>query len=189
MFQELALLTKSPLHVKVLNFFVRQPGVLANAREVASVLGASQTAVAKELIALHKLNILQKRSVSRVPVYRVDERDPWFKPLQTFLEETTTPTDSTIAKAFRGLSGVTRLVIAGLLVGETKSPVDLLLVCKNPKDKRLGKIVKKLEAEAALPLRYAVLGIEEYHERKQAYDRLLRDIYEYGHRTILERGV
>jgi hypothetical protein len=61
-------------------------------------------------------------------------------------------------------------------------------VTRNPDEPQIAKAVKKIESLAAIPIRYAVLEVEEYLGRRQAYDRMLRDIFEYSHRVILERG-
>lgn len=188
MFRDMSHAMGSASRLKVLTFFVRRPGEWGNAESVASTLGVTRTQAHKELTALVRLGVLKTRTVKRAVTYSADERDPFFAPLKWFAAQTLTPDDKDIADAFRGIRGVTLVVTSGLLTNEPKSTLDLLIVSKKPNAKRTEKAVRKVEALSALPLRYALLDATEYKGRREAYDRMLRDVFEYTHRIVLERG-
>jgi len=188
MFRDLATILSSPLRIKALAYILKRPGQEATAAEFASIAGTTKENAQKELNALVRLNMLRTRGTTRDKKFVADEADPLYVPIRNLLLQATTPDDKDILNSFRGIRGLWLLVTAGSLVNEVRSSVDLLIVTRNPDEPQIAKAVKKIESLAAIPIRYAVLEVEEYLGRRQAYDRMLRDIFEYSHRVILERG-
>lgn len=188
MFRDLATLMNSPLRIKALAYILKRPGVEGTPAELASVAGTSKENAAKELAALVRLGMLRSRGSSRDKKYIADEADLLYAPIKNLLVEATTPDDKDIVQAFKGVRGLWLVVAAGVLADEARSAVDLLVVTRNPDEPDLAKAVKKIESLAAVPIRYAVLEVEEYLGRRQAYDRMLRDIFEYAHHVVIERG-
>lgn len=188
MFQDVAFIFKTPFRAKVAAFFIRQPGEWRNAADVAAILGSTKSVVSKECSALLRFGILTSKRTGTAAVYTVNDSDDLFGPLSRFLAEIATPTDKEIIDALRDIRGITLIVAGGLLAAEPKSSVELLIVGKSPDVKKIEKAIKKLEAYVAIPIRYAVLEVGEYYERRQAYDRMLRDLFEFKHRVTLEKG-
>lgn len=188
MFRDLSTLMATPLRIKALAYILKRPGEEGTAAEFAAVSGTSKENALKELNALVRLGILRARGTGANRKFIADEADILFEPIRGLLVQATMPDDKEIIQAFRGVRGIWLLVAAGALTNDAHSPVDLLIVTRNPDEPKLGKAVKKIESLAAIPIRYAILEVEEYLGRRQAYDRMLRDMFEYPHRIILERG-
>lgn len=187
MFRELLTLFGNLTRLKALAYILKRPGESGTASECAAVIGVPREAALKELTALSRLGIVGSRRTASHKVFVSNTSHPLAAPLSTLLFEATTPTDRDILQALKGVRGLVLVVASGILTGESRSSVDLLLVCRNPETARLARSVKRLEALAAVPLRFTVFEVDEYLGRKQAYDRLLRDIFEYRHRIVLER--
>ena len=51
----------------------------------------------------------------------------------------------------------------------------------------VGSAVHMIEAEIGRELRYAAFTTEEFRYRVGVYDRLIRDAFDYPHRTILDK--
>lgn len=188
MFKDLGTLFSNPLRSKVLTFFVRRPGSFASAQDVASVLGVTRETAHKEIQPLFRLGVLKSKKIKRVSVYAASDRYPHVTSLQRFIAETCIPSDVSLARLFRPFRGVTLVVASGLLSNEPKSPVDLLIVSKNPDVRAIEKAVKKAEHLSGIPLRFALLEAGEYIERRQSYDRMLRDVFDYAHRVVLQKN-
>lgn len=188
MFKTLALLAASPLRLKVLTNLLRSGEEEQNVASVAATLRAPREQVSKELKALARAKILLTRSVKRTLQYRANDTHPLTAPLRAFFAETTNPSDRELTAAFRGVRGLALLVASGALVNDDRGNVDLLIVSRNPENAHIERAVKRVEALAAIPIRYAVLELRDYLERRQAYDRLLRDVFEYRHKIVIERS-
>lgn len=187
MFRDLAFLFDTPLRAKALAYLLKRPGEEGDASEFAAVSGVTKAQAQKELNALVKFGVLKSRGVGKDKKYVADEQDPLFHALHNFLIVAAAPTDSEILSAFKGVRGIQLLAVAGALADDGRSSVDMLVVTKDPDNPKIARSVKKVENMAAMPVRYAVLELGEYIERKQAFDRMLRDIFEYSHRILLEK--
>jgi hypothetical protein len=85
-------------------------------------------------------------------------------------------------------AGALRLVaLSGLFSGAIETKVDMLVVGDKLDEKQLEKAIHQLESELGRELRYASFSTEDFRYRVGVYDRLLRDIFDYPHRTILDK--
>ena len=187
MFKDIVRLCSSVPRLKVLKFFLLQPGFRATGDTVAMTTGLQKDEVSRQLRALTAEKILVSRKQGKKISWGVNGQHSFVPALRAFLEDATVLEDSVIAKAFRGIPGIVLVVAAGLLSKEERGSVDLLIVMKNPDDAKVRKAVRYVESLAAVPLRYAVLKASEYLERLEARDRLLRDVFEFSHRVIIGR--
>lgn len=187
MFKDVVQLCSSMPRLKLLKFFLFQPESRATAVAAANTLGIAKAVVGRELRSLGKYGILVSRKQGKNIFWSANMAHPYALPLSAFLEATTVPEDSLIASSFRGVNGITFLVAAGLLAGEERGLLDLLIVTRKPNDPKIAASVRAIERAAALPLRYAVLERGEYAERLEARDRMLRDVLEFKHRVIINR--
>ncbi len=186
MFQEITKLFATTLRTKCIKFFVIQPETWQSTNAVAAALG-SRASVPQELKALERLGLLTSKREKGGRAYRFNSAYPMAHFVHDFVIGATTPSDQEIAKLFKPMSPYL-VVTAGMLAAESRGSVDLLIVTKRTKDERLGKAVKKLEGMTAVPVRYLILEVGEYLERREGFDRVLRDIFDFGHRVILGRA-
>ncbi|MES2134632.1 MAG: hypothetical protein V4449_00090 [Patescibacteria group bacterium] len=187
MFKDVVQLCSSIPRLKILKFFLCQPESRATAIVVANTTGVSKEVTARELRALGKYGVLNYRKQGKKIFWSVNSAHPFTVPMSVFLEATTQPNDALITSSFRGVSGITLLVVAGVLTGEERGLIDILIVTKKPNDQKIAVAVRAVERLSALPLRYAVLEKGDYAERLEARDRMLRDVLEFKHRTIIDR--
>lgn len=155
---------------------------------VASTVGGGRRGMEKELKALVRLEVLTMRKLGKEVLYALNRSFPLLTPLAAFIEATTIPSDAELTGAFRGVRGISLVMVAGVLANEERGSVDLLIVTSRSRDPKVTRAVRRAERLAALPLRYAILEPREYAERLTARDRMLRDILEFKHRVLLGRG-
>ena len=90
----------------------------------------------------------------------------------------------------RKLSGVGRLkllITAGLFSQSEDSRVDVLLVADHLRRGTLQNAIRGIEAEIGKELRYAAFETSEFRYRLSMYDKLVRDILDYPHKTVLDK--
>lgn len=184
MFQELSKLFATPLRIKLIKFFALQPEPLFLSHKIASAIGSPRALVQQELRALVRSKIIKTARDRGGTHYTWNTEYPGALGIQNFIIEATTPSDIAVAKACKPLSPYL-VVVAGALADETRGVIDLLVVTKRVQDPRIAKVVKKLEAITAVPIRYAVLEIGEYLARREGFDRMMRDIFDFRHRVII----
>ena len=74
-----------------------------------------------------------------------------------------------------------------MFIQDADSRIDLLIVGDNLKERALAGAVKDVEAELGKEIRLAVFSRKDFEYRHSMYDKLVRDILDYPHRTLLDR--
>jgi len=189
MFQDIVRLFGSSTRLKLLKFFVYQPNVRITAKTASSTLGITDDRITQELRALVRFGILIKRKQGKTTAFELNQSHPLVDSLADFLEQATHVGDYVLTEVFRGVRGVVRVVASGVLLGEKRSSLDLLIIVRRKRfyDQYIARAVRQAERLTALPLRYAVLELAEFNERFEARDRLLRDIFEFKHVFLVGR--
>jgi len=184
----LAKLFGSPVRLKLLRLFLFNPETPITASEAASRTKVSAQAARKEINALIALKVLRKKGgAGAKATYIADSRFKHYEALRSFLRATTGISDTDVVSSLRKAGTLRLVTVTGLFTGAIEPKVDLLVVGDRLDDRSLGNIVHTLEAELGRELRYASFSTEEFRYRTGVYDRLLRDVYDFPHRTLLDR--
>lgn len=186
MVTDLATLFRNPLRIRVLAYILRTSPA-QTAAEVGKAIRASRKDVEKELRAIAQTGLARARPPRKSPRYQVDEGHVLVPHLRTLLAEAMNPDDRQLLAAFRGVPGILFLVATGVLAKDDRGAVDLLIVCRNPHSRSIPRAVQRAERLVGLPLRYSVMSPDEYASRRQSFDRMLRDVLDFSHRTLVMR--
>ena len=155
--------------------------------DVAFRTSVPADSVRKELKVLLAAGIIKKKTGKDGVAYAANRRFGHYVALQTFLRTTTSLSDTDMITALKKAGALRLVALSGLFSGAIETKVDLLVVGDKLDDKQLEKSVHQLEAELGRELRYAAFSTEDFRYRVGVYDRLLRDIFDYPHRTILDK--
>lgn len=182
----LAKLFGSPVRAKLLRLFLFNPEEAFTTDEVASRTKVAKAAAKKEVNALVAIGVVRKKA-GKKPSFMADARFKHFEALSGFLRASTGVSDTTVVGSLKKAGSLRLVALSGLFTGALEPKVDLLVVGDRLDDRSLASIVHTLEAELGRELRYASFSTEEFRYRTGVYDRLLRDVFDYPHRTILDR--
>jgi hypothetical protein len=85
--------------------------------------------------------------------------------------------------------GAVKLIVAsGVFVkGDFDTRTDILIVGDRLKEKALAKAVSHIEADCGTDIRYVALATKEFKYRMDMNDRLLRDVFDYPHRKVINK--
>ena len=182
-----ALLFGSLARLKLTRLFLFNEDQFFTASEAAYRTRTEKSVVRREIAKLMKIKILRKRNSHPTASYSANKNFVHHESLITFLRETTGLGDREIVKALRRIGNVRLIVLSGILTGSLEAKVDLLIVGDRLDDRKLSPIVHTLESEIGSELRFASFSTEDFKYRLGVYDRLVRDIFDFPHRTILDR--
>ncbi len=79
------------------------------------------------------------------------------------------------------------LVASGIFIEEEDSRTDLLIVADRIDEKTLAKAITHLEAECGTDIRYSAFSTKDFSYRMGMNDKLLRDIFDYPHRKLVNK--
>lgn len=183
----LAKLFGSPARVKLLRLFLFNEDLTFLTTEAAFRARLTKDVARKELTALTKAGILRKKTGKSPVGYSADKRFAHYDALRVFLRTTTDVSDSAIVTSFKKAGTVKLVVLSGLFTGALESKLDVLIVGDRMEERPLATAVHALEAELGRELRYACFTSEQFKYRLGVYDRLLRDVFDYPNRVIVDR--
>lgn len=177
----------SAARVKLLRLFLFNDDLTFLATEAAFRARLTKDVARKELTALTKAGILRKKTGKSPVGYSADKRFPHYDALRVFLRTTTDVSDSAIVTSFKKAGTVKLVVLSGLFTGALESKLDVLIVGDRMEERPLATAIHALEAELGRELRYACFTTEQFKYRIGVYDRLLRDVFDYPNRVIVDK--
>lgn len=183
----LAKLFGSAARVKLLRLFLFNDDTAFLASDAAFRAKVSKDATRKELAALVAAGIIRKKTGKAPLGYVADKRFAHYDALKVFLRTTTEVSDSAILTALKKAGSVRLVVLSGLFTGALESKVDVLIVGDRMEERPLASAVHALEAELGRELRYACFTTEQFKYRLGVYDRLLRDVFDYPNRVVIDK--
>ncbi len=184
----LARLFSSSARLKLLRLFLFNDDAAYTTPDIAFRISVPKEALGKELRVLIAAGVIKKRtSAKEGVVYGANHRFEHYAALQAFMRATTALSDTDMITTLKKAGSLRLVALSGLFTGALETKADLLIVGDKLDDKQLEKTVHELEAELGRELRYAAFSTEDFRYRVGVYDRLLRDIFDYPHRTILDK--
>lgn len=183
----LAKLFGSPTRLKLLRLFLFNDDLSFTMAEAAFRTKTANDAARRELNALASMDVIRKKSGKGGVQYSANKRFPYFEALQSFIRSTTNLSDSSMVSSLKRSGNLRLVVLSGLFTGAIETKVDLLVVGDKLDDRPLESSIRAIEAELGRELRFASFTTEDFKYRRGVYDRLLRDIFDFPHRILLDR--
>lgn len=185
--EPLAKLFGSPGRLKLLRLFLFNKDVALTAEEIATRAKLSKEVVRKELVELVALGLLRKKGERAAARFQTNLKFEHLNALDAFIRETTNVRPETILSALKRSGSLRLVALSGLFTGIIEPQIDLLVVGDNLDERALAAAVRTLEAELGREIRYASFATPDFRYRLGVYDRLLRDVFDYPHRVLIDR--
>lgn len=177
----------SPARLKIIRLFLFNKDAAFTVDEVTDRTRLTKEVARKELADLLSSSFLKKKR-ERAPVrYNVNTKFEHFAALDTFVRETTNIPPAAMLTTLKKAGTLRLVVLSGFFTGIPEPQADLLVVGDNLEERSLAKAVHTLEAELGREIRYAFFPTSDFRYRLGVYDRLLRDIFDYPHRLLLDK--
>jgi hypothetical protein len=185
--ESLSRLFGTPARLKLLRLFLFNDDTIISGADAAFRSKTPRDAARRELSGLVAAGVLKKKTGKQGSGFVANKKFKHYEALQRFMRETTDVHDSDILTRLRKAGTLRVVALSGLFTGALEPKVDILIVGDRLEEKPLASAVHALEAELGRELRYASFTTEEFKYRVGVYDRLIRDVFDYPHRTILDR--
>ena len=200
--EPLAKIFGSPARLKALRLFAFNQDTAFSPADIATRAKLSREVVQGELAELVASGLLRKsrrlRSGSRplrasgkgarsAARYQVNARFEHLPALNAFIRETTSVRPQKIIAALKRAGALRLVVLSGHFSGILEPQIDLLVVGDHLDERSLAHAVHALEAELGREIRYASFATVDFRYRLGVYDRLLRDVFDYPHRVLIDK--
>jgi hypothetical protein len=185
--EPLAKIFGSGARLKTLRLFVFNQDTAFTVPESAERTKLTKDAVRREIADLLASGLLRKKGTTAPARYQVNSRFEHLAALDTFIRETTGVRPQVILTALRRAGTLRLVVLSGLFSGILEPQIDLLVVGDHLEERVLANAVRTLEAELGREIRYASFATTDFRYRRGVYDRLLRDVFDYPHRILIDK--
>lgn len=182
----LAKLFGSAARVKLLRLFLFNPGLSFSAVQAAQRSHVSLTDVRREVQVFYRAGLLRRSKRSRSLRFVLNGEFKYLAALQALLLNAPVRGED-IVRRLRAAGGIKFLALAGIFLGNWEGSIDILVVGDRISEVKLKRRIKRLEAELGKELRYVLLPTAEFTYRLNMSDKLLRDVFDYPHRIVLDR--
>ena len=173
--------------LKMLRLFVFNQESAYTLAEMSERTKLSKEAARRELADLLGAGLLRRKGARSPAEYQVNPRFEYLGPLTEFIRETTSVQPARIIAACKRAGTIRLIALSGFFTGILEPQVDLLVVGDNLDERALHSSVRALEAELGREIRYAAFPTADFRYRLGVYDRLLRDVFDYPHRLLVDR--
>ncbi len=177
----------SGTRLKTLRLFIFNSDAAFTTAEVAERTKLTKEAARKEVADLFAAGLLRKKGAGVPARYQVNPKFEHLAAFDTFIRETTSVRQEKILQSLRRAGPLRLVVLSGHFTGILEPQIDLLVVGDQLDERMLAHAVRGLEAELGREIRYAAFGAADFRYRKGVYDRLLRDVFDYPHRVLIDK--
>ncbi len=185
--EPLAKLFGSPARLKMLRLFVYNKDTSYSVAEIAERTKLTRSVVRKELVDLMGAGFVRKKGSATPALYQTNARFEYLGVLDTFIRETTNVRPEHMVKSLKRAGTMRLIALSGLFTGNVETRVDLIVVGDNLDERALGTVIRTFEAELGREIRYASFVTSDFKYRLGVYDRLLRDVFDYPHRLLVDK--
>jgi hypothetical protein len=201
--ENLIVLFGNPAKVKLLRLFLFNETTAFLMKEMIERTRCPSPMVKREVNILLKANIIKKKHVYKdVTVIRgkktivkkvegqgyiLSDKYPYLDPLKNLLIITSLQADESLAKRFTNAGKIKLFVASGIFIQNWDSRVDLLIVGEDLNLNKIESVIKVIESEIGKEIAYSAFETQDFEYRYGIHDRLVRDILDYPHVTLLDR--
>lgn len=185
--EPLAKIFGSPARLKTIRLFLFNTDTVFTATEVATRAKVSKQSARSEITDLVSAGLLRKKGAQTPARYQVNSNFEHLQAFQTFIRETTSVRPQDIIATLRKAGTLRLVVLSGLFTGIIESQIDLLVVGDSLSERALNQAAHTLEAELGREIRFAFFTTQDFRYRIGVYDRLLRDVFDYPHRLLIDK--
>lgn len=177
----------SGARLKTLRLFVFNKDSAFTLAEVALRTKLSKETARKEISDLLGAGFLRKKANQTPFRYQTNPRFEHLDALDAFIRETTSVKPEKMLKDLKRAGTLRLVALSGFFCGVVEAQVDLLIIGDNLEERTLAHVVRALEAELGREIRYASFATGDFRYRLGVYDRLLRDVFDYPHRLLIDK--
>jgi len=189
--------------VKLLRLFLFNETTPFLLKELTERTKCLTSALRPELNTLEKVDVIKRRNVSKDVViqkgkkmitkklegtgYILNAKFPYLDPLKNLLTITSLHADESLAKRFTNAGKIKLFMASGVFIQSWDSRVDLLIVGDELNLTKIESVIKVIESEIGKEIAYSAFETQDFEYRYGIHDRLVRDILDYPHVTLLDR--
>lgn len=187
----------SKTRVKLLHLFLNNPGQPFYVREITRKIEEQINSVRRELSNMLEVGIITSDSADNKLYYQVNQRYEYYVPLRAIFGDardnvknisivSENGSSKDYASIVRAINGLRVVIFAGILVRDSTSSVDVLLV-GDVATAKIKNLIKHIEKSEGRDINYTVLSYDEFYYRLSVRDKFITEILNSKHSLIVDK--
>ena len=193
----------SPVRARIMRSIITCELRAMTKEQIAKLAGVSASVVGREIRVFAQAGVLKK--VRSIPVLEVaakprhkkrtreegwslDTTSSYARALSVFVHEVSPAQYRDMEQALKKTGRLSTIILSGMFVGDPSRPADLVVAGESLNEAQIERVVKLFEPKFGHEIRYAAFSTPEFKYRLNIQDRLLRDILDFPHHTLLHKG-
>ncbi len=190
----ISILFGSTARVKLMRFFLFNSNRVFSFDEISKSIKLVRRTARTELAILEKAGLINEKTFfidndtkkEKMVGYTLNKKFKYLASLQTFLFETADINDNNLLLQFRPLGKIDFLGISGVFVRDFEKDLCLIISMKKNDLNKLEKILKTLESQIGIEIKFAAMSTQELLYRVSMKDRLVRNFFDEPHRVLID---
>lgn len=185
----------SKTRVKLLHLFLNNPDNAFYVREITRLIGEQINSVRRELSNMTSVGIVTSNNTDNKLYYRVNTKYEHYQPLRAiFVDKADKSPSSNVVEThstpkwteqITTIPGIRVAVVAGILVKNSTSHVDVLLV-GDMSEKNIKSAINSLERVHGREVVYSKLSYDEFYYRLSVRDKFITTIITSRHLVLVD---
>ena len=179
----------NPAKVKLLRFFLFNESLAFTAKEITERTKCPYIIRKKHISKEIQVVKGKKLSIKKIEGqgYILNNKFPYLDPLKNLLTITSLRADESLARRFTNAGKIKLFIASGVFIQNWDTRVDLLIVGDELNLSKIESVIKTIESEIGKEIAYSAFETQDFEYRFGIHDRLVRDILDYPHVTLLDR--
>ena len=195
--ETLARLFGGQARVRIMRLFLLNSDNCFELNDIVNRVRVTKSNVRKEVNALSTIGFIKQKTVAKegyrgakkkVNVWTLDPSFHYLFSIRDILIDPNLLIQEDLPQRFRQAGKIKLMIVSGVFIGNDESRVDVMIVGDKLKKNILQQVVKGLEAEIGKELNYVIFDTEEFKYRLDMYDKLVCDVIELPHETLIDNG-
>lgn len=196
--ETLAKLLGGQTRVKIMRLFLMNPAQGFDFGMVRERTKSSSATVKSDLNHLATLGFLKKKTIAKPVVvkgkaktkkvagYVLNDNFKYHAQMKELLVGSEFVHQDDLLNRFKKIGKIKFLAVAGVFTNSPESRLDAMIVADRPNQAALDRVIKSLESEVGKELTYAFFPTKEFVYRAEMYDKLIYDMFDFPHETLLD---
>ena len=193
--QILEQLFESPVKLKLLKLFLRNPQEQFLLSEIIKKTKTRKRELRKQIRSLKSIGLLRqikikgnrKKQIKGGLYLSVNPDFDFYNELQSLILKSSPTSKEKMLKKILRIGRMKMALIAGVFLNTENSRVDLFLVGDSISRRKLMNFLAEMESEVGKEIEYAAMATQEFDYRFHMFDRFVHDILEKPHEKLVNK--
>jgi hypothetical protein len=184
--------------VQIMRFFIFNPDIIFGVNDIFTKTGVSKRIIDSELHNLERAGLLRRKPYFkgqkdlsgdnlRGRGWILNSNFRYLKALENLIISQGLISEQELLRKISSWGKIKFVLISGIFTQNEESRVDVMVVGDNIRNNAVVKSISNLEKEFGKEIRYSVFETGEFKYRLNMHDKLVHDIVDYSHKTLINR--